>query len=117
MDHSDERFSLHHLLQQASISDPSLSLHLVGHCVELLGDLTRNLLLDLPPSESDKSEDSEDDQPASTEGVDALVQPLSVLPEYGDEAPLAQARSEALEVFDSRLFEMYCYIFSCLTPI
>ncbi len=107
---SDEQFSLNDLLQNPSISDPSLRLHLLRHYIELLGDLTRGLLLDVSSSEAKILPDLEDLPPPSSENLESETTALSAPPDDGDAGSLAKTRMEALELFDSRLFARYCYV-------
>jgi len=109
MSHSDERFSLNQLLQNSSGSDPSFRLSLMHHCVEILRELTAHVPLDSPSS---APEEPADTAPAESPEVEvaATVEAPSMLPEYGDEVALDQARKEALDVFDSRSFAVQSYV-------
>lgn len=110
MSHSEEQFSLNHLLQNPSISDPFIRLHLVRHYIELLGDLTRGLLLDLSSSGAETLPDTQEIQTPSSEDLESETTMLSKRSDYGDAGSLAKTRMEALDLFDSRVFEMYCYV-------
>jgi len=79
---------------------------LMYHCVEILRELTGNLSLDPPTS---VPEEPADDEPTESPDAEVATAP-SMLPEYGDEASLDQARMAALEVFDSRSLAVQSYV-------
>ncbi|MCY4233919.1 MAG: transposase [Bacteroidetes bacterium] len=108
MTHFDDPFSLNNLPEQISVSDPSLRLTLLHHCVDLLRQLTHPSPQD-PPSQSTESLQEES---ASSSGISdsTPVTHPAIVCDYGDEASLDQARMEALEVFDSRRLDVNRYV-------
>lgn len=110
MSDSNERSTLGRLLQKTLGLDPSFRLSLVHHCVEILRELTHDLALDPPVNAPDeRSEDSGPSIPVP-EAVPLPAGSPSVLPEYGDEASLDRARTEALDVFASRPVDQHSYV-------
>lgn len=104
----DDQSSPNNLPEQISVSDPSLRLTLLHHCVDLLRQLTHPSPLD-SPSPSTESLPEEPESSSGTSDPTDVLSP-STLSEYGDEASLDQVRMEALEVFDSRRLDVHRYV-------
>ena len=105
MSDSQERFPPPDLLPQRAISDLSLRLSLLHHCVELLRELTGTTALD-PPSAP--LENPKEIEPPAPDLTPVASGPTPALSEYGDQ--LHEVRMEALEVFDSRRLDVHPYV-------
>ncbi len=72
--------------------------------------MIRDLPLDPPPHEVEVPDESTDADLCGPTDVGGTAIRSSTLSEYGDEASLSKLRSEALDVFDSRLFDLHGYV-------
>ncbi len=101
-------YSLNNLSEQVSVSDPSLRLKLLHHCVDLLRQLTHLSPQDPPSKPSESLAEGSESSPDVSDSTPVL--PPSIVCDYGDEASLDQTRMEALEVFDSRRLDVHRYV-------